>query len=171
MTSRTLTDNELMSVVMFDIENVITRFRRLFNSHCSLFPCSYESKDYRKVQKLFDDIEGACLSVIYDAIHKKPFMFVFKDVQYAYVDCDAVVFDELNSLLYNMNMRTKRLEIQYLIFYDNRGMFAENTSDIGFDINQVIGEVMKHLKDECNKHLFRTITEKLDELDYLLCGF
>ena len=172
MTSDALTDDKLMSVVMYDIENIIMRYRRLFNFQCYHHSSVYESEDYRKIQKLFDQIENECIGIIFDCVFAKPFMFVFNDPQYVYINRNIVTTcDELNSLLFDMNMNMKELEVQYLMFYDWRGNFAENSSDVQAVIERVADKVMNLVKNKSKAHMLETVTQKLDELDYLLSGF
>lgn len=169
MSSRVIADDELLAVVLYDIENIIMIYRRLFNDHCYCSPSYYDWKEYVKVQRLFDAIESYCSMRLYHNTVHKPFLFVFQDFRYAYINSDESPYNEINQLLFTSNVHMKRLEVQHLRFYDRLGIFAENTQDVQVDIGNLVEKTMETVKDKSRARCMRTITEKLEELDYLLC--
>ena len=168
MSSRVIADDELLTVVLYDLENIIMRYRRLFNDHCSCFTSYYDWKKYVKVQRLFDTIESYCAMRIYHNTVHKPFLFVFKDFRYAYINSDESPYVEINQLLFTLNVHMKRLEVQHLRFYDRLGIFAENTQDVQVDIGDLVEKTMEAVEDKSRARSMKTITEKREELDYLL---
>ena len=170
MSSRVITDDELMAVVLYDIENIIVRYRRLFNHLCDSIPSYYDLKEYVNAQRLFGAIESYCALALYHDYNQNHFDFVFKDFCYAYINSDEDAYDEINRLLFKTNVWMKWLEARYLRFYNCRVSFSEDTNDVPVIIDQLVEKTMEVVKDKNKARGLKTITEKLEELDYLLSG-